>query len=60
MIVLGALAIGATLLGIIVATIDGMIVCYIHFRKQKEKIKQCCSQIRKDIEDGELLLCFTM
>ena len=54
---MGGLAIGATLVGAIVTTIDGIIVCYINLRKQNQRIGDCCSKIRKDIKDGELLLC---
>ena len=54
---MGALAIGATLVGAMVATIDGVIVCCINVRKQNQRIRDCCSKICKDVKDGELLLC---
>ena len=54
---MGALAIGATLVGAIVATIDGIIVCCINARKQNQRIRDCCSKLGKAIKDGELLLC---
>ena len=52
LIVLGALAMGATLVGAIVVTIDGIIVCYIHMRNE-----DCCNKIREEMKKGELLLC---
>ena len=55
MIVMGVLAIGATLVGAIVTTIDGMIVCRIHSGN-----KNCCSKIREELKGGELLLHLTV
>ena len=52
---MGALAIGATVGGI--ATIlDGMTVCHLHFCKKKQTCRECCSDISKDIKEGELSL----
>ena len=57
---MGTLAVGATLVGAIVTTIDGTNVCYINFRNQNQRIRECWNKIVKDIKDGELLLCLTM
>ena len=54
---MGTLAIVATLVGAIVTTIDGTNVCYINFRKQNQRIRECWKNIVEDIKDGELLLC---
>ena len=50
LIVMGVIAIVAPILGVFVATVDVIIVCYIHLKKPK-----CCSNIRTEIKRGELL-----
>ena len=60
MIVLGALAMVATLVGAIVAITDGINVCYINCRKLNQTFKECCGKMCKDIKKGELLMCLTI
>ena len=52
MIVMGVLAMGATLFGTLVTILDWIIICYIIKNK---KIGHCCSKLGKDIKNGELL-----
>ena len=48
-------------MGIIVVTIDEILVGHIHLRNQEERtIRGCCQKIREDIRKGELLLCLRM
>ena len=47
---MGVLALLAAILGVTVATVDVIIVCYIHLNKPK-----CCSNIATAVKKGELL-----
>ena len=57
LIVMGVLAIGATLVvGPIVTIVDGITVCHLYFCKKNQTCTECCSNISKDIKEGELSL----